>query len=111
MAKGKADILMNILYWKEHELRQIYTKSSAWHARNRNPPLPDWESTEPRLVLPRDAFALAALHRRLVNAHRLADAVLVLDKLRELATRPCLDADTMRHPVAKTQSTSIPIVC
>ena len=98
---------MNILYWREQELRQHYAKSSAWHARNRNPPLLDWENTEPKLVLPHDAFALAAMHRRLVNAHRRSDAEVVLNKLLELATRRGPVADTMRQ---SKQATSIPFV-
>ena len=91
-------------------MRTRYATSSAWHAKKCAPPIANWERTEPKLMLPTDAFALAALHRRLVNAHRLADATLVLDKLRELATRPCPDAADMRHGVAKTQSPSIPFV-
>ena len=101
---------MNTYSWRDEELRRHYATSSAWHAKQRNPPLPIRECTEPKLVLPHDAFALAALHQRLVNSYRYADAELALDKLRELATRP-LPPEVNTHQFAvKKQGTSIPLV-
>ena len=101
---------MSILYWKERELRSRYATSSAWHARRQPIPLPDWEHTEPKLVLPFDAFALAALHLQLVKAHRYADATLALNKLRDLATRPQPKVIDTHQFVVQKQDSSIPIV-
>lgn len=80
---------------EERELHRRQAVSSAWHAKRRDP-ISDLEPQPKRLDLSLDAFQLAALHRRLIEMHRLGDAAQALNKLRELATRPTTPPETHR---------------
>jgi hypothetical protein len=90
-------------------MRTRYKTSTAWHAQKRSP-LPEGNRAPTKLFLPTDAFELAAMHKRLIDAHRYADANVVLARLRELATRPDpVEVNTHQFVVGK-QATSIPFV-
>ena len=68
-------------------MRKRLNVTSAWHSR-KSRTVTELEPKPSPLELPADAFALAALHRRLVNDHRHKDAKLALDRLCEMARKP-----------------------
>jgi len=90
-------------------MRTRYKTSSAWHAKPRCP-IPEWDQEYVKIVLPSDPFELAAMHKRLVIAHRLTDANVVLAKLCEMAKRPAAK-EVASHPfVDQKPLPGIPIV-
>jgi hypothetical protein len=62
------------------------------YAYRHAPEVPQSPQISKPLVIPDDAYELAALHQRLVHLHRYRDAEAILKILRELAQRPAGDS-------------------